>query len=87
MMTLLNFESLPGGLKFEYEVAHATPGPEGTTLKANLCLYIRADQSWCEMKIEDCDGPNQKEALDRMAAWLRRLAEGIEQRRETSIPM
>jgi hypothetical protein len=27
-----------------------------------------------------------KEALDRMAAWLRRLADGIEQRKEINIP-
>lgn len=87
MMTLTNYENLGNGAKLEYTVTHSAPGREGTTLSANLRLYIRADKSWCEMKIEDCDGANQKESLDRMAAWLRRLAEGIDQRKEMTLPI
>lgn len=86
-MTLTNFENLGNGAKLEYVVSHATPGREGTTLTAYLRLYIRADKSWCEMKVEDCEGVDQKEALDRMATWLRRLAEGIEQRKEVVLPL
>jgi hypothetical protein len=87
MMTLVNFESLAGGCRLDYLVKHSTPGREGTTLEARLALYIRPDTSWCEMKIEDCEGPSHTEALDKMASWLRRLADGIEQRKETPIPM
>ena len=87
MMSLINFEPLPGGNKLEYLVEHVTSGREGTTLTAHLWLYMRPDKSWCEMKIEDCVGADQKEALDRMAVWLRRLADGIEQRKDVSIPL
>lgn len=87
MMALTNYESLPGGAKLDYTVTHSTPGREGTTLSASLRLYIRPDKSWCEMKVEDCEGADQKEALDRMSVWLRRLADGIDQRREATIPI
>ena len=87
MMTLINYENLGNGAKIDYSVTHSTPGREGTTLSANLRLYIRQDKSWCEMRIEDCEGANQREALDRMAVWLKRLADGIDQRREMTLPM
>lgn len=87
MMTLTNFEQLPVGNKLEYKVYHATPGRDGTTVGAELKLFIRPNKSWCEMRIEDCGGETQQVALDKMAAWLRRLATGIEERQEISIPM
>ena len=87
MMTLVAFEPLPAGFRLDYSVTHSTPGRDGTTLAAGLRLCIRPDKSWCEMRIDDCDGATQKEALDRMSTWLRRLADGIEERKETSIPL
>lgn len=87
MMTLTNLETLPGGVKIDYDVSHSIPGREGTTLSANLVLYIRQDKSWCEFKIDSCEGLSSKESLDRMAVWLRRLADGIEQRKEMTIPV
>lgn len=87
MMTLTHYENLGNGAKLDYTVTHSTPGREGTTLTAYLTLCIRQDKSWCELKVEDCEGTNQKEALDRMSSWLRRLADGIDQRRELTLPM
>lgn len=87
MMTLHNFEPMPGGSRLDYIVEHTTPGRDGTVLSANLRLFLHGDKSWCEIKVEDCQAENQKDALDKMATWLRRLADGIEQRKETWIPI
>ncbi len=87
MLKLTNFEDLPAGSKLLYTVSHSTPGRDGTTLSASLSLYIRMDKTWCDMKIEGCEGSTPKESLDRMAAWLRRLADGIDERREISLPV
>ena len=87
MLTLNNFERSPSGLKLDYTVAHTTPGRHGTTLTAPLVLYIQADKTRCEMTLTNCEGANAKEALDRMVHWLRRLADGIDQRQTLEIPV
>lgn len=86
-MTLVGYENQGGEARFGYTVTHSTPGRDGTTLSAGLQLYVRHDKSWCELEVDNCEGANQKEALDRMVLWLRRLADGIEQRREVLIPL
>lgn len=87
MMTLEEHEKLPGGARLTYQVSCWTPGPEGTCLKQELQLFIRPDKSWCTMKIDECEGATHGAALDRMVTWLRRLADGIEKRTETTIPL
>lgn len=86
MLNLNALEKLPQGLRLDYEVAHSTPGREGTKLTADLSLFVRSDKAWCDMKIEGCSGADAKEALDRMVVWLRRLADGIEERKTLEIP-
>jgi hypothetical protein len=88
MMTLEKLERLSSGLtQLDYSVEHATPGRDGTCLKEHLTLFIGPTSSLCAMEITNCEGATHKEALDRMATWLRRLADGIDQRKEVLIPM
>lgn len=87
MLTLDNLETLPGGLKLDYTLSHSTPGRDGTTLTSDLRLYVRPDKCWCEIKVTECEGSTPQESLDKMAAWLRRLADGIEQRKELLLPV
>lgn len=70
-----------GELRAEYELTHSTPGREGTTLEEPLVLRISpGGHTLCTLHIDDCKGDTTNEALDRMAIWLRRLADGIENR-------
>lgn len=89
MMTLKLFEStsVAGWPRLTYEISHSTPGRDGTTLTAELVLGIGPERSCCKIDIPECDAPTHGDALGRMASWLRRLADGIEQRKEVSIPL
>lgn len=70
-----------GELRVEYALTHSTPGREGTCLEQPLVLTIRpGGHTLCTLHIDDCTGGTINEALDRMSTWLRRLADGIENR-------
>lgn len=87
-LDIITIETLPAGFVAQYKVRHSTPGRDGTTLTAPLKLAVRADKCWCTLETDECEAATPDEALDRMAAWLRRLADGIEQRKpSTSIPL
>lgn len=67
-------------LSVVYDVEHWTGGPGGTCLSEPLTLDITPSKTTAKLVIEDCEAATPDEALARMAVWLRRLADGIEQR-------
>lgn len=68
-------------LTAKFNVIHSTPGRDGTCLEEPLTLTIQPGGSTlCTLHIDDCKGGTPDEALARMSMWLRRLADGIEQR-------
>lgn len=77
---LKTIEATATGLSAKYSLTHSTPGREGTVLEQSLTLRITADRCWCEVEVTGCDGPTTDVALDKMAAWLRRLADGLQTR-------
>lgn len=85
-MTLDSITREPAGLVAKYEVSHSTPGRDGTTLTASCTIMIRG-KCYASLAIDSADGKTPDEALDKMATWLRRLADGIEQRTHTMLPL
>lgn len=87
MLTLKNI--LPsdyfGQKRLEYEIEHQTIGRDGTTLKESLVMESDDIKTTLKLNISDCSAPTQKEALDKLASWLRRLADGLENRKQTTI--
>lgn len=79
-LKLISVESTEAGLIARYNLTHSTPGREGTTLEEPLTICIRPDKTWCELTIRECSAANPDEALERLALWLRRLADGIDKR-------
>ena len=87
MMTLKDAVQTPEGLRLVYEVSHQTPGREGTTVTSPLNLLISSTgKHTCEMHIGDCSDLNVDGALHRMSEWLRRLADGLDERKYITIP-
>jgi hypothetical protein len=90
MMHLESVEKSLAGLQATYTVKHSTPGGHGTTLSADLVLTLdprTGTQTSCRIEIADCEGDNPQESLERMSSWLRRLADGIDDHQEISIPI
>ena len=86
MLTLEAVRREPAGLEMTYSVTHSTPGPEGTTVVESLKLLVR-QRCYASITIGPADGNTPAEALGKLAIWLRRLADGIEDRRETQLPL
>lgn len=78
-LTSLTYGSGPA-IEASYELTHSTPSREGTTLAEPLTLYIRRDQTVVSLQINDCQAATPDEALTKLQSWLRRLADGLEQR-------
>lgn len=74
------------GVVLNYTVLHSTPGRDGTVLSHPLTLTVGGGGCSCSMEVVGCQGATPDEALDRMAVWLRRLAEGLE-KRALSVPV
>lgn len=88
MMTLKKADKVHSGLtRIEYAVSHSTPGRDGTTLAAELHLVVMDNKTECMLVVPDCSAATPKEALEKMCSWLNRLKEGIEERRETWLPI
>ena len=88
MMTLKKADKIHSGFtRIEYAVTHSTPGRDGTTLAAELHLYVTDRQTECKLVVPDCSADSPAEALDKMCSWLDRLKEGIEKRKETYLPI
>jgi len=90
MMVLKKCEPHPYGATVTYEVKHYGKGRSGTVLTNDLELQIGTligGKCVVRMRVDDCEGASPKEALDRMAQWLRRLAKAIEDRKETPLPL
>ena len=87
-LQLVTLNALPGGFVAKYTVRHSTPGREGTTLDSPLTLCVTPGKVWCDIEVKECIGVNPDEALDRMVVWLRRLADGLEDRKpSTPLPL
>jgi hypothetical protein len=71
--------------RLDYIVKYSTEGRDGTTITIPLVLVI-SNRCCCSMVIDDCNGATTDEALDKMARWLRMLANGIEKRNKIEIP-
>ncbi len=87
---MLNLKTLNSEIfakKLIYDLQHCTAGREGTTLTVPLEMTISDNNTLCEIEIKGCIGTTPDESLDKMATWLRRLAEGIENRNKVSIPI
>lgn len=80
MLTIKKLEQGPGSIRVDYDLTHSTPGRDGTTLRAPLTVFIAAHQTHCRLEIDRCEGLTADESLAKMSAWLRRLADGIDQR-------
>lgn len=80
--TLANEGSSAGRplVKATYDLQHWTPGPTGTCLSQPLTLLIESTKTTATLVVEHCEGATPDEALTRMSAWLRRLADGLDQR-------
>jgi hypothetical protein len=86
-LTLKSVESRAGHLlAAKYSLAHSTPGRDGTVLEQTLSLQILPGETTAYLTIPDCKATTPDEALTRLATWLRRLADGIDQR-STSISL
>lgn len=88
MITLQKADKIHDGLvRLEYVVSHSTLGRDGTTLSA--ALYLRVTSGWSEavLMVPECSGSTPQEAIDRLATWLGRLKESIENRTETMLPL
>lgn len=84
-LSLSTLERLEGGfIRATYEVKHSTPGAHGTTLSEPMSLFITPHQTKATLNIPDCDAKTPEEAIARMSAWLRRLADGVDEHK-TSI--
>lgn len=67
----------------DLNVEHWQPGLNGTVLTQPLVLTIEKGSTTCEMILTDCAGKTPDESLNRMATWLRCMAEAIETRGES----
>jgi len=86
-LDLVSIESHAAGFVASYKIRHSTPGREGTTLTCPLTLCVYPDRTSCVITTDVCEAATPDEALNRMAVWLRRLADGIEDRKaSTPIP-
>jgi len=74
-------------LVLDYVVTHSTPGREGTTLTANLKVRSYVDRAVAELMIDQCESATPVEAIERLAVWLDRLAVGLRDRKDTTIPV
>lgn len=80
-LQVTSVEVTPGSqLTAVMDLTHHTPGREGTVLKQQLTLTATRGRSVCELIVDECEGATPDEAMDRMVLWLRRLADGLEQR-------
>lgn len=89
-LKLVNVERRePDGLRATYELTHSTPGREGTTLTEELVMDVYPGRPIdVSMSITDCTGSTTDEVLARLSGWLRRLADGLDQRGESiSLPL
>ncbi len=75
----------PGRTTLEFELTHSTPGRDGTILSEPLTLRVSDGHCECELHVTDCKGTTPDETLTRMASWLRRLADGIEERKPSKL--
>ena len=83
-LSISNLERLDGGfIRVTYEVKHWTPGATGTCLTQPLTLFITPNKTEASMIIPDCEGKTPQESIARMATWLRRLADGIEEHKDS----
>ena len=64
----------------KYNLTHSTPGPDGTVLSQPLKLSKLGANWSVELLVENCEAASPDEALARMVVWLRRLADGLENR-------
>ncbi|MGV0949276.1 MAG: hypothetical protein ACOYB3_01295 [Azonexus sp.] len=88
MLTLNRADKIhPGLTRIDYAVSHSTPGRDGTTLAAELHLKVMDSQTECVLIVPDATAATPKEALEKMCAYLERLKIGIEQRKETWLPI
>jgi hypothetical protein len=75
-----------GSFVARYELTHSTPGREGTCLSCPLEIRFDAKSSECVLVVKECTGGTPDESLARLAVWLRRLADGVDQR-APSVPV
>lgn len=88
MLTLKTANRVHAGLVcLDYDLSHSTPGPNGTTLKADLTMNVTESRASVTLAIDECDAPTPKEAIERMSRWLERLKEGLDKRKETWLPL
>lgn len=87
-LTLKSIEvTSPGCLTATYEIQHWTPGASGTCLSQHISLDILPIGTTASIIIDresNCQAATPEDALKRMSAWLRRLADGIDEHK-TSI--
>lgn len=89
-LKLITIESRePDGFRATYEASHSTPGREGTTLKEEIIMDVYPGRpTSLSMSIPECEAPTPDEALARLSGWLRRLADGIDNRgASVSLPL
>ncbi len=88
MFNLKSLQTTTFEKKLCYDIEHQKgEGRDGTILSIPLQMTICNDKTLCEIEIKGCYGKNPEESLDKMAVWLRRLADGIEERNEVKIPI
>ncbi len=72
-----------GDLRLTYRAWHSTPGAEGTVVDQIVDMDVRPGKTTVAIAIDECEAPTPDEALQRLSRWLRRLADGIDQRGES----
>ena len=85
-LKLIKVDTTLEGLNFEYSVFHVAPGREGTIVDAHLSLIKCSDGFRANLCTDDAEGSTSNEALDKLERWLRRLADGIKERKSITIP-
>lgn len=73
---------------FNYDIEHQQgTGRDSTVLSIPLKLIVDKQSAICSINIENCHAENVNECLAKMAIWLRRIADGIEDRNNVTIPI
>ena len=88
MMTLKKAERVHGSMvRLDYEVTHSTDGRDGTTLTADLKMFVADGRTIVNLEVPECDAATPREAVERLSRWLERLKEGIDKRKDTWLPI
>jgi hypothetical protein len=83
-LTLKSIEPFGRGfMTVVYEVQHWTPGADGTCLSQDMTLTVSPVKTTAVLNVSDCDAKTPDEALKRMSVWLRRLADGIDEHKDS----